>query len=102
QLVYVGDKYQQIYEWRGAVNAMEAIETDHEVKLTQSFRFGPDIATAATSVLKMLDEPAALSGNPTLLSRVGPCIPDTILARTNSNVMTALVDALNDGRTPHL
>ncbi|MDH2406059.1 UvrD-helicase domain-containing protein [Bradyrhizobium sp. SSUT18] len=27
QMIYVGDKYQQIYEWRGAVNAMEKIET---------------------------------------------------------------------------
>jgi hypothetical protein len=27
-MIYVGDKYQQIYEWRGAVNAMEKIETD--------------------------------------------------------------------------
>jgi hypothetical protein len=102
QLVYVGDRYQQIYEWRGAVNAMEAIQTDHSAQLTQSFRFGPDIATAASKVLSMLGETSPLVGNGKLSSIVGHCIPDTILARTNANVMTALVDALNDGRSPHL
>lgn len=102
QIVYVGDEHQQIYEWRGAVNAMTAMTTDHAVKLTQSFRFGPEIATAATTVLGMLGEKSALVGNAALASRVGPCRPDTILARTNANVMSALVEALNSGRKPHL
>ncbi|ESY14486.1 UvrD-helicase domain-containing protein [Mesorhizobium sp. LNJC394B00] len=48
QLVYVGDRYQQIYEWRGAINATEAIETDAVVSLTRSFRFGPEIAHEAS------------------------------------------------------
>lgn len=30
QLVYVGDRHQEIYEWRGAVNAMAKITTDRE------------------------------------------------------------------------
>jgi hypothetical protein len=48
QIVYVGDKYQQIYEWRGAINAMEKIGGCDEVALTQSFRFGDAIADTAT------------------------------------------------------
>ena len=40
QIVYVGDKHQQIYEWRGAVNAMAKIKGCDETYLTQSFRFG--------------------------------------------------------------
>ena len=36
-VVYVGDPYQQIYEWRGAVNAMEEIVSPHHVLLAQSF-----------------------------------------------------------------
>ena len=39
QLVYVGDRYQQIYEWRGAVNAMEQIETDVTSSLTLQLHF---------------------------------------------------------------
>jgi len=102
QLVYVGDQYQQIYEWRGAVNAMAAMETDHAVALTKSFRFGPEIASAASLVLKRLGEPKALTGNTSIRSFVAPCKPDTILARTNANVMASLLIALDEGRKPHL
>ena len=56
QIVYVGDKYQQIYEWRGAINAMEKINGLDEVSLTQSFRFGSAIADAASEVLRTLGE----------------------------------------------
>lgn len=102
QLVYVGDQYQQIYEWRGAVNAMAAMETDHAVTLTKSFRFGPDIAAAASLVLQKLGEPKPLTGNLSIMSSVGQCRPDTILARTNANVMASLLVALDDGRKPYL
>lgn len=102
QLVYVGDRYQQIYEWRGAVNAMEAIETDAIVNLTQSFRFGPEIAAEASRVLRRLGESVPLTGNPDMQSRVGSCHPNAILARTNASVMTALIQCLDEGRKPHL
>ncbi len=58
-VVYVGDPYQQIYEWRGAVNAMEAISSPHRVLLSRSFRFGPEIAAAATRVLRTLKAKSA-------------------------------------------
>jgi hypothetical protein len=102
QLVYVGDQYQQIYEWRGAVNAMAAMETDISVSLTKSFRFGPEIAAAASLVLQKLGEPKPLTGNSSMNSSIGPCTPDTILARTNANVMASLLVALDDGRKPYL
>jgi superfamily I DNA/RNA helicase len=46
QIIYVGDPYQQIYEWRGAVNAMAQIDAP-ERALTESFRFGPMVAAMA-------------------------------------------------------
>ncbi|MBB6465842.1 hypothetical protein HNQ96_001700 [Aminobacter lissarensis] len=103
QIVYVGDRYQQIYEWRGAVNAMEEIATDQTTRLTQSFRFGPEIALGASHVLQMLGETQPLIGNPSLRSRIADCgDPDTILARTNASAMSALIEALNSGKTPSL
>lgn len=102
QIVYVGDRYQQIYEWRGAVNAMDHIKTDAEESLTQSFRFGAGIAEAASAVLRTLGANTTLTGNPRLDSRVGPCRPHTILSRTNANVIATLIEALNEGRSPHL
>ncbi|WP_408288350.1 hypothetical protein [Paraburkholderia aspalathi] len=54
----MGDPYQQIYEWRGAVNAMELIKA-HECALTESFRFGPHFAALASRVLRLLGERTA-------------------------------------------
>lgn len=102
QMIYVGDRYQQIYEWRGAINAMEKIETAVTARLTQSFRFGERIAEAATAILRQLGETVPLIGNPRLQSRIGPCDPNTVLARTNGTTMSALIDALNSNRKPHL
>src|SRR5213075_891078 len=50
--VLVGDPYQQIYAWRGSVNAMAQVEA-REAFLTESFRFGQDIADVANKILSM-------------------------------------------------
>ena len=41
----------QIYLFRGAVNALGSVESTHTFYLTQSFRFGPEIAFAADAFL---------------------------------------------------
>lgn len=102
QMVYVGDKYQQIYEWRGAINAMERIATDHMTNLTTSFRFGDTIAQGATKILSLLGENVRLTGNPSIQSRIGPVDSGTILARTNSSTITAVIESLEAQRLPHL
>lgn len=61
QVIIVGDPHQQIYEWRGAVNAMQSMDLP-SVYLTKSFRFGEKIAESADLVLKkLLDEKNTLS-----------------------------------------
>jgi len=45
QIIYVGDPYWKIYEWRGAVNAMAQIDAP-ECAPTESFRFGATCAAA--------------------------------------------------------
>lgn len=102
QLVYVGDKYQQIYEWRGAVNAMETIQTDASTYLTTSFRFGDAVADLATKMLVRLGEKRPVRGNPAIRSRIGNGTPDAILARTNATTITAVIEALDAGKRPHL
>lgn len=102
QMIYVGDKYQQIYEWRGAVNAMEKIATDSTTLLTKSFRFGEAIAEAATNVLAMLGEKVPIVGNPSIKSRIGPTSAQTVLARTNASTITAIIDAIDRNLKPHL
>lgn len=102
QLIYVGDRYQQIYEWRGAVNAMESIETNASTYLTTSFRFGNAIADLATKMLLKLGERQPVRGNPGLVSRIGRTNPEAVLARTNATTITAVIEALDAGRRPHL
>lgn len=94
QIVYVGDPYQQIYEWRGAVNAMEQVHTRHRCLLSQSFRFGPEIAAAATIVLRTLGAREPLRGSPSVNSQIGRVRPDAILARSNAGVMTNVLRCL--------
>jgi hypothetical protein len=103
QMVYVGDRHQQIYEWRGAINAMEKIGGCREACLTQSFRFGRTIASAASSVIAALGEQRPLEGNPAVTSVIGPCAtPVAILARTNVGVMSEVIETLDRNQIPHV
>lgn len=101
QIVYVGDKHQQIYEWRGAVNAMEQIEGCEESCLSQSFRFGTAIGDAASEVIATLGETRRLRGTPSIRSTIAADgEANTVLARTNASVIKATIEALAEGRTP--
>jgi hypothetical protein len=103
QIVYVGDKYQQIYEWRGAINAMEKIEGCDEVSLTQSFRFGSAIADTATEVLRTLGETETVRGNPAVSSAIAPTgRTKVVLARTNATVVLEVLNAIDAGLRPHV
>ncbi|XP_054845336.1 F-box DNA helicase 1 [Eublepharis macularius] len=50
-IILVGDPHQQIYTFRGAVNALEKVPHTHLFYLTRSFRFGPEIAYIGASIL---------------------------------------------------
>lgn len=102
QVIYVGDRHQQIYAWRGAVNAMDKAKADAECNLTQSFRFGDAIARVATNVLFYLNESTPVSGNPEVLSRINDGCVNAILCRTNAGVLSVVLDELSRNRTPHV
>ncbi|QET04037.1 ATP-dependent helicase (plasmid) [Cupriavidus pauculus] len=102
QVIYVGDPYQQIYEWRGAVNAMDHIRAP-ECILTESFRFGPAIAQLASRVLQLMDEHTPVRGQEQISSRiVHESVPgqdryDAILCRKNATVLTHLAQGIGRG-----
>jgi len=99
QRVFVGDPHQQLYAWRGAVDAMEGLPWP-VLALTQSFRFGEAIARLATDILRTFKgETRTIRGNPRVASRVGPLrgTPAAILARTNAGVIEALVELTDAG-----
>lgn len=88
KIVYVGDKHQAIYGWRGSVNAMEKISAP-EVKLTQSFRFGKDIADVAKLIID--EEVTGLESIKSIVGEIDPNKPYTVLYRKN---VTLIFEAL--------
>ena len=100
QVIYVGDAHQQIYEWRGAVNAMKKLPLPQTL-LTQSFRFGEPIADVATVLLNALQEDIPLKGNPDKRSGTAKSLvngnKDAILCRTNASAMLRLLAGLKNG-----
>ncbi|NXC42780.1 FBH1 helicase, partial [Penelope pileata] len=50
-VILVGDPHQQIYSFRGAVNTLYMVPHTHIYYLTQSFRFGPEIAYVGATIL---------------------------------------------------
>lgn len=93
-VVMVGDPYQQIYAWRGAIDAMQTVEAP-ELRLTTSWRFGPAIAGVANTILsKMFGETVPLHG-----MREGDEVLDkvdgarTVICRTNAQVFLEAVGA---------
>ncbi len=103
QVIYVGDKHQQIYAFRGAVNAMQSLNIP-EAHLTKSFRFGNEIAQLSNSILsKLLDEHTPLIGNENKISSIAEVhSPNAYLARTNAGALSTALQLIIDGLKPKL
>lgn len=98
QKVYVGDMYQAIYGWRGAINAMEFV-TGEKVYLTKSFRFGDNVQTVANMILKESGCEIELKGNDSkvgkLYLREKSIVPNAVICRTNSGVIKNVFEYSN-------
>lgn len=106
---YVGDglvthNCQQIYEWRGAVNALDNVGAEAVAYLSESFRFGPSLAVLANRVLAILESPLRLTGRggPTEVTTTAPTAPDAILTRSNAEAVTQVLQLQREGHRPHL
>lgn len=100
QVVLVGDPYQEIYAWRGAVNAMEMGQRDITCHLTGSWRFGKALADAANLMLiDVLGATLPLRGLNSVPGTVGPADEvNAVLARTNAAVMTNALALSKEGK----
>lgn len=102
QLVFVGDSQQQIYEWRGAVNALATIGGERTF-LTQSFRFGPEIARVANLLLGRLDADLRITGLESIESRIEKLHqPHAVLCRSNAVAVSTVLRAIGEHRRVHL
>lgn len=103
QLVFVGDSQQAIYEFTGAVNALAQVPASHRVRLTQSFRFGPEIAALANEVLGHIGTDMRVRGHEPVGSTVGPLErPQCILTRTNATAVDRVLHGQEQGQHVHL
>lgn len=88
QRMWVGDRNQAIYGWRGAIDAMSKVEDATRLPLTQSFRFGPAIAEAANAWLDILGSRHKVVGFNKINSRIDQVdIPRAILCRGNGTAL---------------
>lgn len=105
QRIFVGDTHQQIYAWRGAVNAMEALAIP-ELALTQSFRFGPEVAEVANDILSLKGNEYALRGFDALATRVRRLDrqenPRTVLCRSNAGIIGRAVALIGHRQSVHV
>jgi superfamily I DNA/RNA helicase len=95
RVVYIGDRYQQIYSWRGAINAMSKVGDAHFTTLTQSFRFGDSIADLANHILERFGETEKIIGNPLVKTSINNVTARSVICRTNAGVLTSVVAQLS-------
>lgn len=102
QVVAVGDPWQQIYAWRGAVDALKRLP-GRELRLSQSFRFGSRIAALATRVISIMGETVPVRGNgrPDAVSEPD-FAADATVCRTNSGVVEVAARLLRCGHDVHV
>jgi hypothetical protein len=98
QLIAVGDSNQALYQWRNSIDALTKWPAQQRLHLTESFRFGPQIADRANRWLAALDCELPLRGRGEP-GTVGPLAdPDVVLCRTNAGAVEAAHEALEAGR----
>ncbi|MGX7829069.1 UvrD-helicase domain-containing protein [Actinokineospora sp. 24-640] len=97
QRICVGDPAQQIYAWRNARDVMSGFPAE-SLRLTESFRFGPQIAHEANRWLRYAESPMRLTGRGPAASRICEILrPDVVLCRGNADAMREVMDFLDHG-----
>ncbi|XP_037701745.1 F-box DNA helicase 1 isoform X3 [Choloepus didactylus] len=92
--IFVGDPHQQIYTFRGAVNALFTVPHTHVFYLTQSFRFGVEIAYVGATILdvcKRVRKKTLVGGSHKSSIRGEVRGQVALLSRTNANVFDEAV-----------
>ena len=109
QNVYVGDQNQAIYQFMGANDWLQKVDTEHDLPLTQSFRFGENIANIANKFLRFKEEHLkapktfrveGAGKNPgKIVERGSMEDADVVLVRSNAGAFGAVREELDRGRT---
>lgn len=103
QKVFVGDGNQSIYGFRGAKDQLDTLEGAEKLQITESFRFGPNIAAPANRFLAVAGKPERVVGAGKDQGRVVESLddmpdPDAVLVRTNGGGFKAMLEYLEQGK----
>ena len=107
QRIYIGDTNQAINAWRGADGkTLDEAYAKYDMPLTDSFRYGKEIAGMGNRFLSLLGRKERMTGlkkdkngNP-LDGKIGPIDnPTMILARSNGGAITATMEVFERGGT---
>ena len=98
QVILVGDPAQQIYSWNGAVDSLDQVDTEHTTYLTESFRFGEDVAEIANGTLAAFGHPIQIVGSGPEGTVGFMAEADAVLGRTNSGVVAEALHNLSMGK----
>lgn len=97
-IVVVGDKYQQLYSWRNAVNIMPMFEAKEYI-LTTSFRVSQNIAHIANLIVSdMSDNNIQMKGfnsKQKIVDMIDKNKPYVCLCRTNAFIFAEIAEALS-------
>lgn len=104
QVVIVGDPSQAIYQFRGAINALDKF--DYPLfSLSQSFRYGQDVADVGSFITGR----KGMKGWDKIDTEVHLCEHDsdfperyTAIYRTNSGMLADAVDAISSGKSVNI
>ena len=98
QIIVVGDPFQSIYEFRGAINGFEEIQKYRrkfeEMFLTESFRFTQEIADFAFAITRISGNDRKIIGK----AEKQECKNQAILVRNNATMLSYLLQAIRDGK----
>lgn len=92
QKIYIGDPYQAIFAWRGAVDSLQRPlnEGVRKLHLSKSFRFNHQIAGLANILLGRLGEPTPVVGQDYNLTQLDFRKHHTVLVRNNVKMLEVI------------
>lgn len=97
RLILSGDPYQQCYAWRAAVDSLEKVEAP-TLYLTNSFRFGSNVAGVANTLLDTFwpgeGRLVGVAGEDQVTGAEDESKPCTVVCRTNAMLYTEAVHKL--------